>query len=148
MTKLTKIRVPYFIDDPILAPCPTISPLPFGTFTFGINADYIIIENEKLIYKASKMSIFSNRSFDLSEIDHLVVLSKKVTCWKKDFSLDMWGRLGTDIKLDLLDSKGGRHPLIQRFFMLSTGTGQKVWEKFLEELRSCLKKEIIEDDLS
>lgn len=143
MTKPTKIKVPFFIDDPGIAPCPTISSFPLGIFD-----DYIIIEDEKFFYKASKNSIFTNKSFDLNKIKGIVVHRKKVTCWKKDFSLDIWGRLGTDISLNLIDIDGEKHELMPRFFIPSTDIGRKAWNNFLAKLSNCLELTVQEQETS
>ena len=144
MSKSIKIKVPFFVDDPGIAAHPTISPFPLGVFD-----DYLIIENGKLNYHASKLSIFSNKSFDLDEMKGILVSTKRVTtCWKKDFSWDMWGRLGTDISLLLLDHQNKKHELIPTFFIPSTNVGRKAWDKFVKELSDSLNLSIFEETLS
>lgn len=123
MSKTGKIRVPYFIDDPIAGRY--ISFLPFGFH------DYIFIEKGMLTYKPSTMSPNPQRTFDLKLINKILFLKRKVSYWTGEGKLDPSGRGGTKFVLYLVDVNGERHELIPDFSM---NFGQKRWERFLGKL--------------
>ena len=126
MTETKKIRVPFFLDDPLIGRC--ITPLPLGIFH-----GYIIIDNEMLLYKESKSSKLQ-KSFSLKNLQKLLVRKRNVSCWTKDHRWDPYGRIGTDIELYLVDTDGEKHELLPKFSMNVAGWGQKEWDRFLSEL--------------
>ena len=127
ITEKKKIRVPSFIDDPLIGRC--ITPFPLGIFH-----DYIIIDNETLLYKGSKLSSKLQKSFSVKNILKLLVGKRNVSCWTKDHRWDPYGRIGTDIELYLVDTDGEKHELLPKFSMNVAGWGQKEWDRFLSEL--------------
>jgi len=127
MPSSRKIRVPSFIDDPIVGRF--ISPIPWGVFT-----DHIIIDNGVLLYEGSILSQKNKKSFKLENIKNVLVLKTKLTPWTKDHKLDIYGRLGTDIEIYLVDIDGEEHELLPRFSMGVAGWGQKELNFFLSEL--------------
>ncbi|MBT8358482.1 MAG: hypothetical protein KJO61_12025 [Deltaproteobacteria bacterium] len=127
MNELKKIRVPYFLDDPLIGRC--ITPLPFG-----FSPAYIIVDNEILLYKESELSSNLEKSFSLKNILKLLLRKRKVSCWTKDHRWDPYGRVGTDIELYLVDTDGEKHELLPKFSMNVAGWGQKDLDRFLSEL--------------
>ena len=124
MSDTVKIRVPFFVDDPIAGRI--ISPLPLGIIT-----DSIQIENGELTYIFSKLASKKRKSFHLKNIRKILVIKKYVSCWTNDHKLDPYGRTGTEIELLLVDSDGEKHPLIPKFLL---NQGQKQWDKFFHKL--------------
>lgn len=136
MTEPKQIRVPTIINDPMVGRLIISIPLrdrlispPLGFFT-----DYIIIDNEKLEYRGSKISFKARKSFYLKSISKFLVRKWSLSCWTKDHKLDFYGRLGTDIVLYLVDTDGEKHELIPRFMMNAAKRGKKDWDRFLFEL--------------
>ena len=122
-----KIRVPLFMDDPLIGRFIAFFPIP-------IFCDLIIIENRQLIYTDSKLSIKRNKSFDLKNIEKLLLVKTEVTPWTPDHKLDPYGLIGTAIELYLVDNGGEKHTLIPKFIMNVHNWGLKKWNKFLSEL--------------
>ncbi|MCP3928648.1 MAG: hypothetical protein GY705_06055 [Bacteroidetes bacterium] len=122
-----EIRVPFIVDDPITGR--TISPFPLGVFD-----EYIFLEEGKLIYKHSKISTKANKSYSLKDLKKITEKTKKISPFKKDFNLDLIGRFGTEVTLDLVDINGDSHRFIPKF--LITTYGHKEWDRFLDELQS------------
>ena len=124
MTQSTKIKVPSFIDDPIADRC--ITPLPTGIFH-----DQLVIEDETLTYKSSKLSSKPNKKFKLGDESKLLLLKKEVSCVTEDLKLDPYASTGTEFVLYIIDYSGVTHELIPRFLV---SLGQKQWDNFLNEL--------------
>ena len=127
MSENVKIRVPLFMDDPILGRMIAFFPIP-------IFCDLIIIENKQLKYIGSKLSTKHNKSFDLTNIKKILLLKKKLTGLTKDYRLDPWGRIGTEVELFLVDINDKRQMLIPKFFINVHNMGQKKWDRFMNKL--------------
>ncbi len=96
--------------------------------------DYIYIKDRQLIYKTSENSTKKNQSFDLDNIKKLLLSKKKCAGLTKDFKFDLWGLIGTEIELYIVDAENNRDILIPKFLIPANGFGQKRWETFLYEL--------------
>ena len=119
-----KIRVPLFMDDPLIGRFIAFSPIP-------IFCDHIIIENGQLIYTGSRISTKQKKSFSLETIEKLLLIKTKVTPWTKDHRLDPYGLIGTAIELYLVDNIGEKHILIPKFIINVHNWGLKQWNRFL-----------------
>jgi len=123
-----KINVPMIIDDPLVGKII----LPFSLFVFD---DQIIIENGKLIYKPSRLSIVSEKIFNLNEIKKLVLIKSKTSHYTKDFKkaieecrVESIGELAELILIDLNDNK---YELIPKINLLR---GKKRFANFIKKL--------------
>ncbi len=136
MCDTKEIRVPTFTDDlyagRVLAPfplaCRFIHP-PLNLFT-----DKIVIENETLFYKGSKVSYRADKSFELQNITKILVIKTLLTPWDKEHKIKPDGRHGTDIALFLVDIDGEKHVLIPRFMINTVEWGKWDWDRFMSEL--------------
>jgi membrane-anchored glycerophosphoryl diester phosphodiesterase (GDPDase) len=90
MNENVKLRVPLFIDDPLIGRFIAFFPIP-------IFCDLIIIQNRRLIYTGSKLSAKQNKSFALNNMKSFLLTKKKLTGLTKDFRLDPWGLIGTAV---------------------------------------------------
>ena len=127
MNENVKLRVPLFIDDPIIGRFIAFFPIP-------IFCDLIIIENRQLIYTGSKLSTKPNKSFDLNDMKSFLLTKKKLTGLTKDFRIDPWGLIGTAVELYILDIKDNKHLLILKFIINANNMGLKKWDRFLNKL--------------
>lgn len=132
-----KIKVPDFIDDPILGRY-------FDPFTpripLEIFHDYLIIDNETLTYQGLTRS--TTKFFNLKDIAKILMEKRQISCFTKDFNLDFGVRPGIEISLSLVGLDGKRHVLIPSFFL---DRGEQEWNRFLSELcrHTCLPLEEI-----
>jgi hypothetical protein len=122
-----KIRVPLFMDDPILGRIIAFSPIP-------IFSDLILIEHGQLIYSGSKFSTKQAKSFNLKKIEKMLLMKTEVTPWTSDHRLDPYGLIGTAIELYLVDRRGESHLLIPKFIVNVHNWGLKKWNRFLSDL--------------
>ena len=122
-----KIRVPFIVDDSIMGR--TISPFPLGVFD-----EYIILEEGKLIYKQSKISTKVDKSYNLKDLKKIMEKIKKVSWFNEDFTLDLIGRIGTEVILNLVDTNDESHVFIPKF--LITTYGQKGDRNFEYNIKS------------
>jgi hypothetical protein len=137
LSKTVKIRVPRIIDDPILGRVMAPTLFPFDIVMWIYN-EYITIENGILTHKGSIMSGRTKRSFQLKDIVKLMLEKREVSCFDKEGKLNIWGRLGTEIEISLVDTKGKRYILISRFMLNNIspfmGKVQKEWDNFISDL--------------
>lgn len=138
--KTVKKRVPRIFDDPTLGRIMATFPFPFNLFMGWLN-EHITIDNDIMTLRGSIISGREKESFCLKDIVKLLLDKKEVSCFDREGKLDIWGRLGTEMELSLVDNGGKRHVLIKRFlicdalsFSLITSGGQKEWDRFLSEL--------------
>lgn len=120
-----KIQVPFFINDPLVGRVITFLPM-------GLFHDHIIIENNKLTYKSSKLFTKSKKqTYNLSDLSKILLRKNEVSCWTKDLKFDPYAVPGTDVLLYLVDNNGVNHELLPAVLVSS---GQKQWAKFINEL--------------
>jgi hypothetical protein len=131
-----KISVPYFQDDPLFGRMIILNLFPFNVFG-GIFHDYIIIEDDMLIYKGSITSMRKRDIYYLKDMAKLLMEKRNVSCFSREGKFDFFGRLGIEIELLLVDKEGNRHVLIHRFMIGNSpymDRSQKVWDQFLNKL--------------
>lgn len=97
------------LDDPIVGR--VSSPLPL---TGGY--DHITIMNGMIGYIAA-LEKRPKRIFKLSEIQKLLVVKRKLSCWTQDHRLDPWAKIGTEIEVFVLAKDGTTHVLIPAFLI-------------------------------
>jgi hypothetical protein len=111
--------MPSLLDDPIIGRS-------FIGFSITPFADFLIIDNNKLTLK--------KKTFDLKNVDKLLLVKTEVTPWTHDFRLDPYGLIGTSLELYIVDKSGERHILIPKFMMTVHNWGLKKLNRFLSEL--------------
>ena len=111
--------MPSILDDPIIGRL-------FIGFSITPFADFLKIDNNKLT--------LLKRTFDLKNVDKLLLVKTEVTPWTHDFRLAPYGLIGTSIELCIVDKSGERHILIPKFMMNVHNWGLKKWNRFLSEL--------------
>ena len=119
MREKVKIRMPTFLEDPIVGRT-------FIGFRINPFEEFLIIDNDKLILK--------KKSFNLKTIEKFLIVKTEVTPWTHDHKLDPYGLIGTAIELYLVDNSGTKHILIPKFMMNVHNWGLKKWNRFLSEL--------------
>ena len=119
MGKKVKIKLPIFLDDPIIGRT-------FIGFSINPFAEFLIIDNDKLTLK--------KKSFNLKTIENLLLVKTEITPWTHDHKLDPYGLIGTAIELYLVDNSGKKHILIPKFMINGLNWGLKKWNRFLSKL--------------
>ena len=117
MAEKKRIRVPTFMDDPVVGRF--ISAIPF-TCRFicpplDLFSDHIVIDGDNLVFKRSKTSYQGDKTYYLKNIAKLLVRKRKTSCWKKDHTINLFGIAGTEIELNIVDINGAAHVLIPKF---------------------------------
>lgn len=126
MTK-TIIKVPSFVDDPLVGRC-------LAAFPKWLFHDKIIIHNNIFSYKCLKVSTKSkDKVFNLDNIYKFQLSKKELSAFSKEGKYDAYANVGTEISLYLIDKNEMRHELIPRFI---TTIGLRKWDKFINELHS------------
>jgi hypothetical protein len=140
VNKPIKIKVPPFADDQ-LAGGRYIWPIPFLSFMIGASRSSISIQNGILTYEASCFATYPTRSFDLSNISKLLVVSTKYPIiFTKELRVDKKSQCRAPYYLELfvVNRNRERHILIPSF--VDTGKGICIcfnwqWEKFLNKIK-------------
>jgi hypothetical protein len=139
LSKDVKIKVPRILDDPLVGRVQALPFFfPFNRFFAGTDYEYIIIKEGKLILQGSTFSGRKTTSFQLANIEKFILRKRKVSCFDRERKYNIFGRLGTEIELSLVDSEGKNHVIIPILLTNPGGTlliFQKMWERFLRELR-------------
>ena len=118
MGKKVKIKMPSFLDDPIVGRA-------FIGFSINPFAEFLIIDNDRLILK--------KKSFNLKTIEKLLLVKTEITPWTHDHKLDPYGLIGTANELYLVDNSGKKHILIPKFMINVHNWGLKKWNRFLSK---------------
>ena len=121
--------MPDIMDHPIAGRI--IRPFPVAPAWLPMFHDYLIIENGILTYKQSMMSIHKDISFNLEDIDKMLLIKKHVSPFEKGGQINREARAGTQVELYLVDNQGKRHMLMLNSLL---GRWQKDWNRFLSEL--------------
>ena len=132
MADYVKIRVPAIIDDPIVGRCssPTSILGPLDPMNIISGIDYIIIKDGRLGLKCG-LETTPKKIFKIDEIENLLIIKRKASCWTADHKIDFWAKSGAGIEVSILLKSGERNVLIPRFFLRH---GKKDWDMFLKEL--------------
>ena len=140
LSKDVKIRVPQILDDPLygrILAVPLSFPLKY--FFNSTDYEYIIIKEGKLILQGSTLAGRKAMSFQLKNIDKLILRQREISCFDREGKLKFPGRSGIEMELSLVDVEGKDHVIIPIFLTNSLGpfmkTTQKNWERFLRELQ-------------
>lgn len=121
--KAKKIKIPQFIDDPIVGRTLVASPTPF---ILPFMHDHILIEEGTLWLKYSKTSSTPPKSFRIEDISKIIVAEKEVSCWDKDnMKFDLYSPTGTEISLYLVDNNGNKNELDHAVLVVDIGPVSK-----------------------
>jgi len=117
--KKVKIKMPSFLDDPLIGRA-------FIGFSINPWAEFLIIDNGKLTLK--------KKTFDLKKVHKILSIETEVTPWTRDHSMDPNGLIGTAIELYIVDNSGEKYILVPKFLMNVHNWGLKKWNRFLSDL--------------
>jgi hypothetical protein len=74
----------------------------------------------------------------LANIEKFILRKRKVSWFDRAGKLNIWGRSGTEVELSLVDIEGKNYVIIPIVLTIPDGSlriFQKMWERFLSELR-------------
>ena len=131
MSKTAKIKVPFFVDDPIAGRCLSLLPLGFH--------DTVVVEEGFLRYVPRTMSPNPKKTFELKKIKNILLLERTYTGWTKEGRADPVNPSGSVFTVFIVDKDGGKHELIPLFRM---DYRRRKMSQFLSELSESIGREV------